>query len=73
MAPSVETAPLPTLNPAFREPPTGPVEYNVFATGPEAYKPEVEEKGTETQPPAKYANYLPTWDAEKSMNTFQIL
>ena len=72
MAPSVETAPIPTLSPAFREPPTGPAEYKVFATGPEAYKPEVEEKGTDKQPAAKYPNYLPTWDAEKSMYTITI-
>jgi hypothetical protein len=67
MAPSVETAHAPTLNPAFREPPTGPVEYKVFATGPSAYKPEAEEKGTDKQPAATYPKYLPTWDAETSM------
>jgi hypothetical protein len=67
MAPSVETAQAPTLNPAFREPPSGPVEYKVFAIGPSGYKPDVEEKGTDKQPAASYPKYLPIWDVETSM------
>ncbi|KAJ9669698.1 hypothetical protein H2201_000082 [Coniosporium apollinis] len=42
-----------------------------FLTGPHAYKPDAETKGTETQPPAAFPNYLPTWDTEKKYTPLQ--
>jgi sulfonate dioxygenase len=66
MAPAlVESAPLASLNPAFREK-TGVGQYKeAYIGGPKAYKKEVELKGSETQPAARYTNYLPIWDANK--------
>jgi len=67
MAPGlVET--LPTAdNPAFREPKFSTGQYKeAFASGPAVFNPELEEKGNEKFAAAKYPNYLPIWDAEKS-------
>lgn len=36
-----------------------------FIGGPKAFRSDAELKGTGKQPPAKYPNYLPVWDAEK--------
>lgn len=33
-----------------------------YIGGPRAYKEGVETKGSAKQPPARYPNYLPTWD-----------
>ncbi|KAF2665283.1 TauD-domain-containing protein [Microthyrium microscopicum] len=57
---------------ALREPPTGPTQYSeAFVSGPKVYSKEAEEKGTETQPAAKYKHYLPTWDANKTYPPLQ--
>ena len=66
MAPAlVESAPLASLNPAFREK-SGVGQYKeAYIGGPRAYKKDAELKGTETQPAARFANYLPVWDREK--------
>lgn len=46
--------------------PKGPSDYKeTFNAGPKNYRKETEEKGNEKHPPAKYQNYLPTWDPEK--------
>jgi hypothetical protein len=45
----------------------GPTQYSeTFISGPKTFKADVEIKGSETQPAAKYKHYLPTWDATKS-------
>lgn len=36
-----------------------------FIGGPKAFRSDAELKGTGKQPPAKYPDYLPTWDGEK--------
>lgn len=36
-----------------------------FQSGPKNFRVDVELKGTEKQPPAKYPNYLPTWNDKK--------
>ena len=59
MAPSVEI-PQPTLNPAFRQQFSNYKE--AFITGPKVFNKDAELHGTETQPAAKCAHYLPTWD-----------
>ena len=66
MAPAaVASAPLPSLNPAFREV-SGVGQYKeAYIGGPRAFKKDVETQGSETQPAAKYTNYLPIWDPEK--------
>jgi len=54
-----------TFDPAFRQV-SGVGQYKeAYIGGPKAFKKEVEEKGSETQPPATYPNYLPIWDREK--------
>jgi sulfonate dioxygenase len=35
--------------------------------GPKVFKKELELRGTEKHAPAKYPNYLPTWDNEKGV------
>jgi sulfonate dioxygenase len=55
-----------TLNPIFKEV-SGVGNYKeAYIGGPKAFKKEVEEKGSATQPAAKYPNYLPVWDPVKS-------
>jgi hypothetical protein len=45
----------------------GPTKYSeTFISGPKNFKADIEIKGSETQPAAKYKHYLPTWDATKS-------
>jgi sulfonate dioxygenase len=41
-----------------------------YIGGPKVYQKEVEEKGNSAQPAAKYPNYLPTWDGNKSRTPF---
>jgi sulfonate dioxygenase len=54
-----------TFDPAFRQV-SGVGQYKeAYIGGPKAFKKEVEEKGSETQPAASYPNYLPVWDPEK--------
>jgi sulfonate dioxygenase len=54
-----------TFDAAFRQV-SGVGQYKeAYIGGPKAFKKEVEEKGSETQPPASHANYLPVWDREK--------
>ncbi|KIW07577.1 uncharacterized protein PV09_01532 [Verruconis gallopava] len=54
-----------SLNPAFREV-SGVGNYKeAYIGGPRAFKKDVEEKGSETQPAARYPHYLPVWDPEK--------
>jgi sulfonate dioxygenase len=58
-----------TFDPAFRQV-SGVGQYKeAYIGGPKAFKKEVEEKGSETQPPATYPNYLPVWDREKREST----
>jgi sulfonate dioxygenase len=38
---------------------------DAFQSGPKNFKIDAELKGTEKQPPAKYPNYLPTWNDKK--------
>jgi sulfonate dioxygenase len=66
MAPAaVVSAPHQSLNPAFREV-SGVGSYKeAFTGGPRAFKKDVEIHGSETQPAARYTNYLPVWDPEK--------
>ncbi|KAK3044055.1 hypothetical protein LTS18_002293, partial [Coniosporium uncinatum] len=48
------------------EAPKGPSDYKeAFNSGPSNFKKDVELKGSDKQPPAKYPNYLPVWDNEK--------
>ncbi|OCK75435.1 TauD-domain-containing protein [Lepidopterella palustris CBS 459.81] len=42
-----------------------------YIGGPRAYKEGVETKGSAKQPPARYPNYLPTWDPEKKYPPLQ--
>ncbi|KAF2101586.1 TauD-domain-containing protein [Rhizodiscina lignyota] len=64
MAPSSET--ITETKAAQRIPVKGVSDYKeAFNAGPTNYKPENELKGTAAQPPARYPNYLPTWDTEK--------
>lgn len=61
----VESAPLSSLNPAFRQV-SGVGQYKeAYIGGPRAFKKDVELEGSKTQPAAKYANYLPVWDPKK--------
>lgn len=66
MAPAlVETASFPSLDPAFREV-SGVGQYKeAYIGGPRAFKKDVETQGSDTQPAARYTNYLPIWDPEK--------
>ncbi|KAF2190866.1 TauD-domain-containing protein [Zopfia rhizophila CBS 207.26] len=62
MAPALVETPQPATN--FAKNGTG--EYKeAYIGGPRAYRQDAELKGTGKQPPAKYPNYLPTWDLEK--------
>ncbi|KAF2400475.1 alpha-ketoglutarate-dependent taurine dioxygenase [Trichodelitschia bisporula] len=74
MAPApavVETTTL-THNPALREPVSANTIYKeVYIGGPKAFSKDAELKGTGKQPPAKYPNYLPVWDAEKKYAPLQ--
>jgi len=67
MAPGLVEA-LPTAdNPAFREPKYSTGQYKeAFAGGPAVFNTELEKQGNEKHAAAKYPNYLPIWDAEKS-------
>jgi sulfonate dioxygenase len=65
MAPATVEIALPTFDPAFREPLAVSNYKEPLITGPKAYKKDAEEKGTETQPAAKYTNYLPTWNPDE--------
>jgi sulfonate dioxygenase len=73
MAPATVDTALPTFNPAFREPLSVSNYKEPYITGPKVYKREAEEKGTDTQPAAKYANYLPTWNPEERKYTLKPL
>jgi sulfonate dioxygenase len=66
MAPAlVETPSLPERFPT-KKAAGGLADYKeAFNSGPAVYKQDAELKGTAKQPPAKYPNYLPTWDLEK--------
>ncbi|PGH17220.1 hypothetical protein AJ80_04929 [Polytolypa hystricis UAMH7299] len=44
----------------------GPLHKGAFVGGPKTYAHDGEVKGTSTQPPASYPNYLPVWDNEES-------
>ncbi|KAF2141218.1 uncharacterized protein K452DRAFT_271899 [Aplosporella prunicola CBS 121167] len=58
-------APVAVQTPAEPAPVRGPIDYKeAFITGPKAYNKEYEEKGSAHQAPAKYPNYLPTWDSK---------
>lgn len=39
-------------------------------SGPATYSKENEEKGTAKQPPARFPNYLPIWDKNKTLVVF---
>jgi sulfonate dioxygenase len=68
MAPALVETAQPTQNPAFRDV-SGVGQYKeAYIGGPKSFKKEVEEKGSETQPAARYTNYLPVWDPEKRMH-----
>ena len=45
--------------------PQGLTDFKTPCSAPEAYDREAEENGTEWYPPAKYRNYLPTWENEE--------
>lgn len=47
--------------------PQGQADFKTPCSGPDVYNREAEEKGTENYPPAKYQNYLPTWDREQML------
>jgi len=68
MAPSrteTETQAQPVIRVAG-EAPKGPSDYKeAFNGGPSNFKKDVELRGSDKQPPAKYPNYLPVWDNEK--------
>jgi len=65
MAPALVESRQSEFNPAFREV-SGVGQYKeAYIGGPKAFKKEVEEKGSETQPAARYPNYLPVWDPNK--------
>lgn len=66
MAPALVETQETTLNPVFKLPVSGVGQYKeAYISGPKAFKKDVEEKGSETQPPATYPLYLPVWDREK--------
>jgi hypothetical protein len=68
MAPALVDTTRASLDPAFREV-SGVGNYKeAYIGGPKAFKKEVEEKGSETQPAATYPNYLPIWDQNKRMS-----
>ena len=65
MAPALVETQQSSFNPAFREV-SGVGQYKeAYIGGPKAFKKDVEEKGSATQPAAKYPNYLPVWDPNK--------
>jgi len=67
MAPALVETP---QQPAVGYTKSGTGEYKeAYIGGPKAFKHDAELKGTGKQPPAKYPNYLPTWDAEKTSVT----
>lgn len=39
-------------------------QYKEGNPGPEGFNSYLEKKGTNDAPPARYQNYLPTWDSE---------
>jgi sulfonate dioxygenase len=43
-----------------------------YIGGPKVFSKEAELKGTKTQPPAKYPNYLPTWDGSVKLVTIHL-
>lgn len=60
--------------PVIRLAAKGPSEYKeAFGQGPKTFKKDIEENGSATQPPAKYPNYLPTWDNEKETGIYPSL
>lgn len=66
MAPSSQTVTETTTTFERIIPVKGTGEYKeAVGTGPAEFNSEIEAKGTDKQPPARYPNYLPTWDAEK--------
>ena len=66
MAPALVELPREPPSYTVKAAPQGPTDYKQPFGGPEAYKRDIEEKGSEKQPPAKYPNYLPTWDLAKT-------
>ncbi|KAF2105342.1 hypothetical protein BDV96DRAFT_509519 [Lophiotrema nucula] len=69
MAPAlVETPPQPSAN--FNKSGVGEYKEAAFG-GPKAYRLDAELKGVGKEPPAKYPNYLPTWDSEKTYPPLQ--
>ncbi|KAF2435857.1 TauD-domain-containing protein [Tothia fuscella] len=65
MAPALVETQHAAFNPAFREV-SGVGQYKeAYIGGPKAFKKDVEEKGSETQPAATYPLYLPIWDPEE--------
>ena len=62
MAPALVEVQRPAVNFADK----GIADYKeAYIGGPRAYKQDAEVRGTANQPPARYPNYLPTWDPEK--------
>jgi len=65
MAPALVETRQSDFNPAFREV-SGVGQYKeAYIGGPKAFKKDVEEKGSETQPAARYPNYLPVWTDQR--------
>ncbi|KAF2446799.1 TauD-domain-containing protein [Karstenula rhodostoma CBS 690.94] len=63
MAPALVEVPLPE---AINYAKSGTGAYKeAFQSGPKSFRADAELKGTEKQPPAKYPNYLPTWNDKK--------
>jgi sulfonate dioxygenase len=68
MAPALVEVQRPAVNFADK----GIADYKeAYIGGPRAYKQDAEVRGTANQPPARYPNYLPTWDPEKKYPPLQ--
>lgn len=67
MAPAlIETPSQDSVNPETKQV-SGVGEYKeAFIGGPKAFKRDVELRGSSTQPAARYPDYLPVWNPEKS-------
>jgi sulfonate dioxygenase len=67
MAPAlVETPSQDSFNPISKEV-SGVGQYKeAYIGGPKAFQKDVELRGSSTQPAARYPNYLPVWNPDKS-------
>ena len=65
MAPALVETQQSTFDLTFREV-SGVGQYKeAYIGGPKAFKKEVEEKGSDSQPAASFPNYLPVWNPNK--------